>query len=598
MTSLSFHDRMDGYVSFVQDDYNQAWLDGRRARRRCAFEVDIAVADLDAFLADPNLEATVTGRIECEELGGPWTVADGSFNLFTKGGGERRLRMRYRLFGRDAEGREITLSGFKDVADSPNFDVWRDTTTLFVRVLSGRVGLDEELEDPVGTAARTVATGILRISPLRFLRLLLSVRVRPLRQGLAARWRFTRLFAGRLWDVYGGAPVAGDQPDFPDPGFGPAHPERWHGHPPGAWHETEELPGLHRRIVGYEAGDGLHLTLHNIRRHPNDGGTPVILMPGTGVRANLFYGAPGKASIVRALLDAGYDVWAENWRGSIDLPPHDYTLDEAAEHDHPRAIDKVLEATGEDSLKVLCHCQGSTSFVITALTRPEVLRKVQCVVSSAVSLHPVTPTWGRRKLTLLVPPLARFSPYVSAQWGARPPTALAWVTARLARLLRRECDDPVCALGNFMYGAGPDVLWRHANLDDDVHAWTSREFGYAPFKFFKQIRKSVLAGHLVPVDGRPAGTYVDAPLAEHMPPWTFIAGANNRLFTAESQERTFQHFDQRQPDKHALEVLTGYGHLDVFYARDAPERAFPLMLRGLARAQEPDHAGTSTPLGG
>jgi hypothetical protein len=391
--------------------------------------------------------------------------------------------------------------------------------------------------------------------------------------------RFGLLFGGGLGQVYFGKPIEGELPDFPDPVRPGA--ERWQGYPPGEWHRPHELPGLWRRIVAFETEDEHEGTLHNVRRDPDrPGRVPVLLIHGTGVRANLFYGAPGRASIVPFLLDAGFDVWLENWRASIDLPPQPYTLDEAARYDHPAAIARVLELTDADTLRVLCHCQGSTSFVITYLAG--LAEPVDRVVSSAVSLHPVVPTLSWLKMTALVPVLGLAMPYVSAQWGARPPSPVSRAVAAYARFWRRECDDPICALGNYMYGTGPDVLWRHANLDPETHHWTSREFGYAPFRFLKQMRRSVLAGHLVPVDdleGLPPN-YVEADLPSDTR-WTFVAGDRNRLFTHRSQELTFDHFDTRQPGRHSIAIVKGYGHLDVLFGKNAPADAYPAILQGL-----------------
>ena len=73
---------------------------------------------------------------------------------------------------------------------------------------------------------------------------------------------------------------------------------------------------------------------------------PVLLRHGTGVRANLFYGSPMRTTLVDVLVEEGYDVWLENWRGSIDLPDCDYTLDEVARFDHPALIAAVLARPG------------------------------------------------------------------------------------------------------------------------------------------------------------------------------------------------------------------------------------------------------------
>ena len=90
----------------------------------------------------------------------------------------------------------------------------------------------------------------------------------------------------------------------------------------------------------------------------------MLLIPGSGVRANMFYGQPVGVTLAEYLLKLGYDVWDENWRASIDFPPNSYTLDSAARFDHPRAVDVVLEQTGRAQLRTVVHCQGSVGFLM------------------------------------------------------------------------------------------------------------------------------------------------------------------------------------------------------------------------------------------
>ena len=91
------------------------------------------------------------------------------------------------------------------------------------------------------------------------------------------------------------------------------------------------------RVVGFTAGDGMELNLINVtgKRPPARG--PVLLVHGAGVRANI-YRAPTRRTLVDVLVERGYDVWLENWRGSIDMPPNPWTLDQAAVFDHPAAL--------------------------------------------------------------------------------------------------------------------------------------------------------------------------------------------------------------------------------------------------------------------
>ena len=99
-------------------------------------------------------------------------------------------------------------------------------------------------------------------------------------------------------------------------------------------------------IIKFAARDGLELNLHH---YAGDGARktePVIVVHGAGVRANLFL-PPVDETFVDALIDADYDVWLLNWRASIDLPPNEWTIDDAAVHDHPAAVRTVLDRTGD-----------------------------------------------------------------------------------------------------------------------------------------------------------------------------------------------------------------------------------------------------------
>ena len=87
------------------------------------------------------------------------------------------------------------------------------------------------------------------------------------------------------------------------------------------------------------------------------------------------------------------------------------------------------------------------------------------------------------------------------QWTLRPTALRARLLAAGARAIRRECHEPVCQMANFTYGVGGNVLWDHANLDPPTHRWLTREFGWVPITFFKQMRRCAAAGHLLAASG-------------------------------------------------------------------------------------------------
>jgi hypothetical protein len=306
---------------------------------------------------------------------------------------------------------------------------------------------------------------------------------------------------------------------------------------------------------------------------------PVLLVHGAGVRANIFR-APVDVTLVDFLLEDGFDVWMENWRASIEFRPNQWTLDQAAAFDHPAAVRTVLEQTGADQLKAVVHCQGSTSFLMAAVAG--LLPEVTTIVSNAVSLHPVVPELTRWKGEWLHRPLRLLTRYLDPQWGNEAPDAIASAITAWVRLVHHECTNTVCRLASFTYGVGHPTLWSHALLNDATHEWIKGEFGPAPLSFFNQMVRCLRAGHLVAVDGLaqlPTSFGVEAPRTDA--DIVLLAGAQNCCFLPESQERTFDYLTAKGRGTYALNIVPGYGHLDVFMGESAARDVFPLIQDAL-----------------
>jgi cholesterol oxidase len=195
--SVSFTEEMKGFVSFGEQDFDVGYRSGRESRTALMFHLTITADDIARFIEDRDHEAVAEGWVECDALGGQRPVERGVFNLFVDHEGDRRRkRMLYRLHFSDSAGNPLTLTGHKVVEDDPGFDLWRDTTTLYTRVLRGHVG-EEEAEEP-----EVVASGIIHIHGVDFGRQLTTFRCDPPSR-VDALGRFGALFAGDLWDVYG-----------------------------------------------------------------------------------------------------------------------------------------------------------------------------------------------------------------------------------------------------------------------------------------------------------------------------------------------------------------------------------------------------------
>lgn len=195
--SLQFTEKMRGFVTFGEDDYDKGFRAGKKSKTALMFHVTVHMDDVVRFISDEQHPGTITGHVQSDAFGGRLEVSAGWFNLFVEDGehGERKL-MKYRLFLQDGEGHPITLRGFKEVEDDPGFDVWSDTSTLFTHLYKGHV--EPEGDDD----AEIVATGILHIRPTDFAVQCTTFRVHPAHR-VDALARFGALFAGDLWEVYG-----------------------------------------------------------------------------------------------------------------------------------------------------------------------------------------------------------------------------------------------------------------------------------------------------------------------------------------------------------------------------------------------------------
>ena len=336
---------------------------------------------------------------------------------------------------------------------------------------------------------------------------------------------------------------------------------------------------LNERVVPYTTGDKREYFLINIRGETPPTKPPVIVVHGAGVRANIFR-APVETSVVDALVDAGYDVWLENWRASIDFPKNHWTLDETAVYDHPYAVKKIVAETGAESVKAIIHCQGSTSFSMSAVAG--LVPEVDTIISNAVSLHPVVPPFSIHKLKYAVPFVNFFSDYVNPHWGVEAPTLFAKFLSTMVKVFHHECDNSVCKMVSFTYGTGFPALWLHENISEDTHEWLKEEFKNVPMSFFKQMGQCVAKGNLVRVSDMPElpeDFVAQTPKTDAK--FIFFAGEKNLCFLPDSQQKTFNYLNNLKPDFHKLYRLEKYSHLDVFMSDDAATDVFPTMISEL-----------------
>ncbi|NJN27583.1 MAG: alpha/beta hydrolase [Cyclobacteriaceae bacterium] len=329
--------------------------------------------------------------------------------------------------------------------------------------------------------------------------------------------------------------------------------------------------------IAFDAYDGIKC---NLRHLVNDGISkcPVLLVHGAGVRANIF-DPPTDQNLITMLAREGYDVWLENWRGSIDLEPQPWDLDQVALNDHPAAVKKVVELTGKEEIKAIIHCQGSTSFMISAALG--LVPQVRTIISNAVSLHPVVSPYSLFKINYYLPFVKLFFDYLNPAWGLHAPDLKSKALCLLVAATHREKDTLVGKFVSFTYGAGWPALWLLENLNKKTMDWIQYEFAEVPLTFFDHMKKCLHKGALMPADPEhSANSYVETPPKTDARVVLF-AGAQNLCFHPDSQRKTFEYLQGIRPGIHKLYILENYSHLDVFFGKNADKDIFPIMIKEL-----------------
>lgn len=338
-----------------------------------------------------------------------------------------------------------------------------------------------------------------------------------------------------------------------------------------------ELRAGEPEIHPVRTDDGVELRL---TRHRGGDRGPVLLTHGLGVSSGIFTTDTIDTNLLEHLYEGGWDVWLLDYRASIDLPVSrsSFTADDVALFDYPAAVKGVLERTGADSVQVVAHCFGATTFTMAMLAGLEHVRAAVCSqvsvdvaasrgsrVKSALRLGTVLQLLGAQRLT------ARTT-------GGRNLFARAWDAG--LRLLPARADDrcgsAACRRISFMYSP----LYEHAQLAPETHASLDELFGRANMRTMNHLSRIVRAGHVVAADG--SERYL--PHLDRLAiPLLFVHGALNRCFLPVSTERTLDRLSAANgAELYKRVVVPRYGHIDCIFGRDAARDVFPAISSHLA----------------
>lgn len=551
---LSFTETMTGFLSTAPGlDFAGAEARGRADNSPMSFTLTIASDDLDAMLGQPAHQARMAGTVTCKALSpDPLTVSDGRFNLFTDDPARIDTKdMLYRMTLNAADGRSWFFRGVKLIDRSSLLQAWPQTTTLYVTVSASEA-----------TDAPVIGKGILHIAPADFMRQMSTIEVTGAPDAmarLAAITRFGKYFAGVMYDSYAGI-VA------PESIFNPDAPPRM----------KRTLRTSAPEIHHFNTTDGV--TLRLTRYRGGDKG-PVMLIHGAGVSSRIFSTDLIETNLLEYLFAHGYDVWLLDFRVSIELPSAQAqsTADDVALHDHTAACAKVRELTGAQTIQVVAHCYGATTFTMALLAG---LSGVRSVVLSQVSANLIVKELGAIKAGLHLPELLHLLGVNSVT--AYRDTHADWRQRLIDDALRlypiqhgEQCNSAACHRITFLYA----LLYEHAKLNPSLHSNLHELFGVASTNLFEHLARMARVGHVVSFTG--AEDYL--PHLERMAlPIRFIHGELNQCFVPESTLRTFEALCSRNDaGLYSRKVIPGYGHIDCIFGAHAAQEVYPHILEHL-----------------
>ncbi len=528
----------------------------------------ILADDLERMLHHWRHEARLVGTVTAPALAdGPLTVTHGRFRLFqvVQDRVETR-RMWYRMRLTSRQGRRYYLCGFKEIRNSPPFNAWSDLTTLAFAVFDG----DAPCE------ARIRGRGVLRISLGDFLRQLTTIRARNDRrfmERLDGHARFVGFFAATVFNTYGRA-LATSTVATPDPPP-PRAPRR-------------------RRLKDYNpipvtTSDGVKIQLTRYLGGPEG---PVMLVPGFGITAASFDTPTVETNLVRYLCERHFDVWLLDYRGSPAVPAAwtSFSIDDIARRDYPAAVQKVLECTNRNQVKIVAHCFGSVSLFMSLLDG-QLEDLVHSVVASQIAAHPVAALATKVKSGLYLPTLLQLLGVRDVSASFNPRAWWDWIFDHLLKLYptRERCNNPICRRLLFFF----HEIYRHEQLNTETHDALWQWVGVSSMDALKHLSLIVRTGHVVDAEGQDLYLRHDDPdrhreqLRRLALPISFMHGKLNHVFPPEATILTREALSKvNDPRWYRREEFPGYNHFDCFVGRSAARDVFPWILTQL---RDPPH---------
>jgi len=194
---IQFTETMKGYFSVDEKtDFEKGAAAGKLSD--CVFEFTLTVTsdDVLTMLHTTEHQAALEGVVNAPALSGKsMTVSNGIFNLFVNAAADTPTKlMKYTMNIHSEEGKDYYFYGYKLINDDKGFQLWKDTSTLYITINEG----PDETSPVLGK-------GILIIEAADFAKQMTTMKVLNASsewQSMKIMTAFGKYFSGSLYDIY------------------------------------------------------------------------------------------------------------------------------------------------------------------------------------------------------------------------------------------------------------------------------------------------------------------------------------------------------------------------------------------------------------
>ena len=134
---LCFSERMSGYLTEGEVDFEQGEKLGEEHNTPLSFDVTIHIEDVEDFTKLSGRKAQLTGTLSYPPLGQELPIRNGLFSLFRPDPSTGKRHMTYSFGFTGKDGQDYFLYGYKVIYDDPQIDLMEDMTKLFTRLYRG-----------------------------------------------------------------------------------------------------------------------------------------------------------------------------------------------------------------------------------------------------------------------------------------------------------------------------------------------------------------------------------------------------------------------------------------------------------------------------